>query len=73
MIRNDISFSPIPYDLFHPVPEHHHPLRPNGPLERLGLPGVPLEALWWDARLCSCRLAATGELLFGLLLGWKID
>ena len=72
MIRNDISFSPIPYDLFHPVLEHHHPLRPNGPLERLGLPGVPLEALWWDARLCSCRLAATGVWSLAWMEIWLI-
>ena len=47
-----------------PVPEPHHPLRANGPFERLCLPLPSLEALWGHACLRLTRLVAPGTFSF---------
>ena len=47
-----------------PVPEPHHPLRANGPFERLCLPLPSLEALWGHACLCCTCLDAPGAFSF---------
>ena len=47
-----------------PVPEPHHPLRANGPFQRLCLPLPSLEALWGHACLRLTRLDAPGAFSF---------